>query len=165
MQIRYANQTFYVFLYSVLHRTLGENLSTVSVLKLGGLYYRPSLDGAGSGVILILGGFVFFVTKRFMLNLTLLLVLMSFFSPVQPMMIVVTRELVYLSRLVTKPSKWVCTQRKLRSDWASASLLRVFAVRMKKAWVLSYPWCLNALIRFLSNKVGWRFSHSCRNFG
>ena len=33
----------------------------------------------------------------------------------------------------------MCTQRRLRSAWASPSLIRVFAVRMKKAWVLSYP--------------------------
>ena len=42
----------------------------------------------------------------------------------------------------------MCAQRRLRSVWASAqsdqslhwpSLIRVFAVRMKKAWVLSYP--------------------------
>ena len=32
-----------------------------------------------------------------------------------------------------------CAQRRLRSAWASAQLIRVFAVRMKKAWVLSYP--------------------------
>ena len=34
-----------------------------------------------------------------------------------------------LSRDMTKPTKWVSAQRRLRS---------VFAVRMKKAWVLSY---------------------------
>ena len=33
----------------------------------------------------------------------------------------------------------LCAQRILRSAWASTSLIRVFAVRMKKAWVLSYP--------------------------
>ena len=32
----------------------------------------------------------------------------------------------------------MCAQRRLRSAWASA-LIRVFAVCMKKAWVLSYP--------------------------
>ena len=32
-------------------------------------------------------------------------------------------------------------QRRLRSAWASARSVRsVFAVRMKKAWVLSYTW-------------------------
>ena len=33
----------------------------------------------------------------------------------------------------------MCAQRRLRSTWASAKLIRVFSVRMKKAWVLSYP--------------------------
>ena len=40
-----------------------------------------------------------------------------------------------LSRDMTKQTKWVCAKRRLRSS----SLIRVFAVRMKKAWVLSYP--------------------------
>ena len=47
-----------------------------------------------------------------------------------------------------KSSSWqnhqndMCFQQRLRSDWAdghSPSLIRVFADRMKKAWVLSYP--------------------------
>ena len=53
---------------------------------------------------------------------------------------------IYMSRDMTKPTKCVCAQRRLRSAWASAqsdqglrSLIRVFAVRKKKAWVLSYP--------------------------
>ena len=33
----------------------------------------------------------------------------------------------------------MCAQRRLRSAWASAQSDRVFAGRMKKAWVLSYP--------------------------
>ena len=54
-----------------------------------------------------------------------------------------------MSCLVTKPTKWVCAQRRLRSAWASAQsdqslrclprLIWVLAVRMKKAWILSYP--------------------------
>ena len=44
---------------------------------------------------------------------------------------------VYLSRDMTKPTKWVCAQRRLRSAWASAQ--SVFAVRMKEAWVLGHP--------------------------
>ena len=36
---------------------------------------------------------------------------------------------------MTKPTKWLCAQRRLISAWASA---RVFVVRMKKAWVLRY---------------------------
>ena len=40
-----------------------------------------------------------------------------------------------MSHLVTKPTKWLCAQRSLgiRPVWS------VFAVRTKKAWVLSYP--------------------------
>ena len=36
-----------------------------------------------------------------------------------------------MSRLVAKATKWLCAQRRF-------SLIRVFAVRMKKAWVFSY---------------------------
>ena len=47
----------------------------------------------------------------------------------------------YMSRLMTKPKMWLYAQRRLRSAWASAQSdqIRVFAVRMKKLWVLSYP--------------------------
>ena len=44
-----------------------------------------------------------------------------------------------MGRLLTKPTKWVWAQRRLRSAWASARLIRVFAVHMKKPWALSYP--------------------------
>ena len=44
----------------------------------------------------------------------------------------------HLSRLMTKPTKWPCAQRRLRSVRHPPSLIRVFAVRMKKAWVLDY---------------------------
>ena len=40
-----------------------------------------------------------------------------------------------MSRLVTKQTKWHVRPAKLRLP----SLIRVFAVGMKKAWVLSYP--------------------------
>ena len=42
-----------------------------------------------------------------------------------------------MSRDMTKPTKWVCIQWRLRSAWVF--LIRVFAVRMRKAWVHSYP--------------------------
>ena len=45
----------------------------------------------------------------------------------------------------------ICVQWRLRSAWASASRIRVFAVRMKKHWVLSYP--LSALRRLWSDWV------------
>ena len=40
----------------------------------------------------------------------------------------------YMSRLMTKPTKW-----QVRAAKTQISLIRVFAVRIKKAWVLSYP--------------------------
>ena len=45
----------------------------------------------------------------------------------------------HMSRDMTKPTMRLCAQRRLRSAWASASLFRVLAVRMKKQWVLIYP--------------------------
>ena len=42
------------------------------------------------------------------------------------------------SRDMTKPTKWLCAQRRLRSAWASAQSNQSLR-RMKKAWVLSYP--------------------------
>ena len=44
-----------------------------------------------------------------------------------------------MSPLMTKPTKWLCGKRRLRSGWHPPSLIRVFAVRMQKACVLSYP--------------------------
>ena len=44
-----------------------------------------------------------------------------------------------MSHDITKPTKWVCHQRRLRSPGHPPSLIRVFTVRMKKAWVLRYP--------------------------
>ena len=49
---------------------------------------------------------------------------------------------------MTKPTMWLCAQRRLRSAWASAQSIRVFAVRVKKAGVHSYP--LSAQRRLLS---------------
>ena len=40
---------------------------------------------------------------------------------------------------MTKPTKWVCVQRRLRSAWAFAKSDQSLRFRMKKAWVLSYP--------------------------
>ena len=47
--------------------------------------------------------------------------------------------IMYMSCDMTKLTKWVCTQQRLRSAWASAQSDRVFTVRMKKMGVLSYP--------------------------
>ena len=52
---------------------------------------------------------------------------------------------------MTKPTKWVFAQRRLRSAGHPPSLIRVFAVRMKKPWVLSYP--LSAQRRLWSDWV------------
>ena len=77
-----------------------------------------------------------------------------------------------MSHDMTKPTKWVCAHRRLRSVCASAQsdqsllrLIRVFAVRMKKAWVLSYP--LSAQRRLWSDwadaqadlSLRWAHSH------
>ena len=43
-----------------------------------------------------------------------------------------------VSHILTKPTKRLCTQQRLRSAWASAQSDQGFAVRTKKAWVLSY---------------------------
>ena len=45
----------------------------------------------------------------------------------------------YLSHLMTNQQNGMCAQRRLRSAWAVTQSIRVFAVRMKKAWVLSFP--------------------------
>ena len=47
----------------------------------------------------------------------------------------------YLSRLMTKPTICLCIQRRLSHDQPGhpPSVIRVFAVRIKKAWALSYP--------------------------
>ena len=71
-----------------------------------------------------------------------------------------------LSRDMTKPTKWLCAQRRFRSAWASPSLIRVFAVCMKKAGVLSYP--MSAQQRHWSDwadaqadlSLRWAHSHS-----
>ena len=68
-----------------------------------------------------------------------------------------------MSRDMTKPTKWLCAQRRLiRPVWS------VFAVRMKKAWVLSYP--LSAQRRLWSDwadaqadlSLRWAHSHFVR---
>ena len=71
----------------------------------------------------------------------------------------------YLSRVMTKPTKWVCIHQRLRSAWASPSLIRVFAVHLKEAWDLSYP--LSAQWRLWSDwadaqadlSLRWAHSH------
>ena len=43
-----------------------------------------------------------------------------------------------MSRLMTKQTMWLCAQRRTDQPGHPPSLIRVFAVCMKKAWVLSY---------------------------
>ena len=59
-----------------------------------------------------------------------------------------------MSRDMTKPTKWVCAQQRLGS-WMPR-LIRVFAVCMKKPWVLSYP--LSAQQRLWSDWLIWVFA-------
>ena len=47
-------------------------------------------------------------------------------------------QLCLLQRHCKNPINHLCAQQRLRSAWASASLIRVFAVRMKKPWAFSY---------------------------
>ena len=91
--------------------------------------------------------------------------------PVQPMSTwlssLLYRNLLHnLSRNTTKPTKWVCAQRRLRSAWASAqSDQSLCSVRVKKPWILSYPLC--AQRRLWSDwadaqadlSLGWEHSH------
>ena len=49
----------------------------------------------------------------------------------------------------------MCAQRKLRSAWASPSQIRIFAVRMKKPWVLSYPLSAPRRLIRLGGCPGW----------
>ena len=79
---------------------------------------------------------------------------------------------VHLSRLMTKPTMWLCAQRRLSDQPGHLpSLIRVFAVRMKKTvrlqkhWILSYP--LSAQRRLWSDwahmSVCW-FCHEAAHF-
>ena len=47
---------------------------------------------------------------------------------------------VHVSCNMTKPTKWVCSQRRLRSAWASTHLIRVFVVLINKAGSLATQW-------------------------
>ena len=72
----------------------------------------------------------------------------------------------YMSHDMTKQTKWLCAQWRLRSAWASAQSDQSFrcAVRMKKPWVLSYS--LSAQRRLWSDRadaqadLSLRWAHS-----
>ena len=61
-----------------------------------------------------------------------IMVIFFFFTEIRPKINGLDRD--NMSRFVTKPTKW-----HVRPAKTQTSLGRVFAVRMKKAWVLSYP--------------------------
>ena len=44
-----------------------------------------------------------------------------------------------MSRLMTKPTIWLCTQRRLRSAWASAQSDQSLRCPLEESWVISYP--------------------------
>ena len=110
------------------------------------VYATDRSKAVGPVVILILCAFVFFTARRFMLCLTLLHVLMFFQSylslrsPRLENRELVCMLLVHLNGDMTKPTKKNCAPSEA-SDHPGhpPSLIRTFAVRMKKAWVLSDP--------------------------
>ena len=53
----------------------------------------------------------------------------------------------YMSRNMTKPTNWVSAQRRLTQSGQPPSLIRVFSVRMKKPWILSYPFSAQRRLR------------------
>ena len=68
--------------------------------------------------------------------------------------------------LVTnEPSMWATTRQSQQNEWAPSedtdhpghppSLIRIFAVRMKKAWVLSYPLSAPQRLIWLGGCPGW----------
>ena len=61
----------------------------------------------------------------------------------------------FMSHDMTKQTKGVWAQRRLRSAWAAAQSDRVFAVRMKKLWVLSYPLSAQRRLIRLGGCPGW----------
>ena len=73
---------------------------------------------------------------------------------------------------MTKPTKWCARPAKTPEDqpWHPPGLIRVFAVRLKKTWVLSYP--LSAQRRLWSDwadaqadlSLRWAHSHFCFGF-
>ena len=58
----------------------------------------------------------------------------------------------YMSRLMTKPTKWRVPSEDSDQPGCPPSLISVFTVRMKKRWVLGYP--LSAKQRLWSDQTG-----------
>ena len=53
----------------------------------------------------------------------------------------------YMSRLMTKPTKWLCAKRRLRSAWAFAQSDQSLRCALK--WVVKDPSCLHAHSHFV----------------
>ena len=60
-----------------------------------------------------------------------------------------------LSRLMTKPTKWHVRPAKTRISLDIRTVWSVFAVRMKKSWVLSYPLSAQRRLIRLGGCQGW----------
>ena len=60
-----------------------------------------------------------------------------------------------LSRDMTKRTKWLCVQRRLRSAWESAQSDQSLPARLKKAWVHSYPLSAQRRLIRLGGCPGW----------
>ena len=60
-----------------------------------------------------------------------------------------------VSRIVTKPTKWHVHPAKIRISLGICSVWSVFAVRLKKAWVLSYPLSAQRRLIRLGGCPGW----------
>ena len=65
----------------------------------------------------------------------------ALFSMCISVMVPVNRTILHLSHLMTKPTKWHVCSAKTNQPGHLPSLIRIFAVRMKKAQVLSYLLC------------------------
>ena len=61
----------------------------------------------------------------------------------------------YRSRFMTNPTKWLAPREDSDQPGHPPSLIRVFAIRMKKAWTLSHPLCAERRLIRLSGCPGW----------
>ena len=61
----------------------------------------------------------------------------------------------HLSRVMTKPTKWYVRPAKTQISLGIRPVIRIFAVRMKKDWVLSYPLSAQRRLIRLGGCPGW----------
>ena len=64
-------------------------------------------------------------------------------------------SLLQMSRDMTKPTNWVCAQRRFRSAWASAQSDESLRCPHEKPWVLSYPLSAQRRLIRLGGCPGW----------